>query len=730
MTAAEPSAGTGAPAGRAGRTRSMSMGTWLAVALVVVTAVSLLVGTTFTVVQATRLGRDLFETRSRALLSLQSDEVERYVAAAQRHAVALAASGTVRGAVSQFSDAYDELAEDLRPSEVEGATETLSSYYRTALVPTLETVERQPVPVSRLLPSRDAGRYLQSLYTVPDPLDDVAVGERTDADDGSAWSAVHAEVHPRLAQTVAELGFADLALITPDTGTVVYTTGKLPDLGTSLDVGPYSGSVLAQGYRMVRDQPEQGQALITDIAAYAPDGGEPASFAIVPVYEQDQLLAVLAARISLDEINRIMSAGERWRESGFGRTGETFLVGADGRMRSIARPFAEDPERYLQTVARAGTATPGERTAMEATGTTVPIQKVFTDEEMAAVASGDPDLVDPTGYQGQDVRTAATPLDVAGLDWSVIAQVTEEEFVAPLLTYRRAATVAAAIVILTLAFFAVAWSRRTFQPIRAVSERLRRIREDDDPGPVEVAPGAAAEFAELAQSVDEMIDTLRRRRAEVDAAIAERRATMRALLPATVADRLDAGDRRVVEEISRASVVVLTVDGLGRLLSQGDAGSRRETMERIVGVLDPLAERHGLVRVKLLGDAYFAGCGLDRPYLDHAARSVAFAVAAHEAVRQLTDGLAAPVRLSAGVDSGPVVVGLTGSSMLVFDVWGDTSTTAHHLAQRALPGETLVSDRTHDLLPAGVDAVRDDGAQPAAWGVRQPADAATEESRA
>lgn len=731
MTSTEPAGAAEArQENRPARATSVSMGTWLAIAIVAVTALSLLLGSILTVTQATRLGENVLQQRARALLALQADEVERYLGSAQRHVAALASSGTVRDGAPRFSAAYDDLADDVGAPEVEDATDAVSSYYRAEVIPQLEAVTGEPVTVRQLLPSRDTARYLQRLYTIPDPVTSATVRERTDADDGSAWSAVHADVHPGLAEAVAQLGFADLALIEPDTGTVVYTTAKLPDLGTSLDVGPYSGSVLAQGFRAVRDQPEPGEVLITDVAPYGPAGGEPAAFMIAPVVEQGRLRAVLAARISLDEIDRIMTANGRWREAGFGATGETFLVGADGRMRSVARAFVEDPERYLQTVAQAGTATAGARDAMQAVGTTVPIQEVFTEDEMAAIAAGDPELVDRLGYRGQDVRTEVAPLEVAGLDWTVVAQVAEDEFAAPLLTYRRAAIVAAVIVVLVLAFVAVAWSRRIFRPVRAISERLRRIRQDDDPGPVTVSGGAPAEFAELAQSVDEMIDALRRRRAEVDAAITERRETMRALLPATVAERLDAGDRRVVDEIDRASVVVLTVEGLGRLLQRDDGGSGRHTMDRIVGTLDPLAERHGLVRVKLLGDAYFAGCGLDRPYLDHAARAVAFAVAAHEAVAQLTDSAAAPLRLSAGVDSGPVVVGLTGSTLLVFDVWGETSTAAHHLAQRALPGQTLVSDRTHGLLPPDVDAVEDDESDPVAWRVLRAVDTPAEESYA
>jgi class 3 adenylate cyclase len=704
------------------------MSTWLAVALVVVTALSLLLGTVITVFQATRLGERVVQARAQVLLSLQANEVERYLAAAQTSATVLASSRTIREAATRFGDAYQELGPQLRPSDVESATDALTAYYRAGLVPALEEVTGNDVSVPQVLPSRDAARYLQSLYTIPDPTAGVPARERVDAEDGSAWSAVHAELHPDLLQTTEQLGFDDLALITADTGTVVYTADKLPDLGTSLDVGPYSGSVLARGFRAVRDQPEAGAVLVTDIAQYGPAGGAPAGYVVAPVFDGQELVAVLAVRISIDEIDRIMTAGGRWDEAGFGKTAETFLVGADGRMRSVARPFVEDPERYLEMVEQAGTATAQQREAMLATGTTVPVQEVFTDQEMIAVAAGEPGLVDPVGYRGEEVRTAVAPLDVAGPDWTVVAQTTEAELAAPLLTYRRSAVVAAVIVIVALAFLAVAWARRTFEPVRAISERLRGIREGDDPGPVPVGGRTPAEFAELAGSVDDMIDALHRRRAEVDAAIAERRTTMHALLPASVAERLDAGDRRVVDEISRASVVVLTVEGLGRLLHGDDAESGRATMDRIVGALDPLAEHHGLVRVKLLGDAYFAGCGLDRPYLDDAARATSFAVAAHEAVAQLTDGLSEPVRLSAGVDSGPVVVGLTGSSLLVFDMWGETSTAAHHLAQRALPGETLVSARTHALLPPTIDAVPYDGPGPPAWRITQPVPAAAEEA--
>ncbi len=704
----------------------LSMGTWLAIALLGVTVTALVVSSVVTMSRTSNLADDVLGERARALLGLQAGEVGRYLRTAQARTATLAATGTVREAARRFDATYAEL-EGLNPAVVDAATADVAAYYRDDVIPQLEDVTGETIGLRRLLPAGDAARYLQSRYTVPDPASDVAPSEVADARDGSAWSAVHAELHPVLSEMAAQLDFEDLYLIAPDTGTVVYSVGKATDFATSLDVGPYSGSVLAQGLREVRDEPEPGVAVPTDVAPYAPDGGRPAGFTLAPVLDDGRLLAVLAAKISLADVDLIMTVDREWVDAGFGRTTETFLVGADGRMRSVSRAFVEDPADYLRAVAQAGTATPAERRAMADTDTTVAFQQALTADELAGAASGGTGVTEVTSYLGRDVLAASQPLDVPGLDWLVTMQVTEEQVAAPLEDYRRTTVVAVAVIVLLVSFVAVAWARRTFRPITALAERLRGIHAGDDTGPTSVGRRAPQEFAALTDSVGTMIDSLERQRDEVDAAIAERRATVRALLPATVAARVDSGDRRVVDEIAHASVVVATVNGLGRLMQRQHGTDGRELLDRVIRELDPLAAQHGLERVKILGDAYFAGCGLDTPYLDHAPRAVAFARAAQDTVRRVTADEPADLRLSIGVDSGPVTVGLTGSALLVFDMWGDTATTAHVLAQRARPGETLISERTHEMLPPDTAAVRMDEPGPSVWRIT---DAVTAEESA
>jgi class 3 adenylate cyclase len=691
------------------------MGTWLAIALLAVAIISLVAASAVTLIRASADADTLLQARSRALLSLQAREVERYLGGTRRSISALAASDRLARVADEFATAYQQL-DDLPPADVKGAEADLAAWYDSRLLPDIDLATGQAPPLRRLLPDTTAAQYLQRRYVITD-AESTADDAPPAPADGDSWSAVHAEADPALADLADATGLDDLYLIDADTGIVVYSVDKLPDFATSVEVGPYSGSLLAQAFRQVRDDPEAG-VVSTDIAPYLPTAGRPQGFVAAPVLDGDRLTAVVAARVALDEVDRIMTVGGDWEDVGLGTTGETFLVGADGRMRSVSRAFLEDSAAYLQTVADADTATIEERAAMAVTDTTAVQQRAFTDAEMAEIASDDGD---PTtaGYLGEDVWAALEPIDVPGPEWSVALQVDDAELTAPSRRYRRQTVVALAVLVLIVSFLAVAWARNVFRPIRTVAERLRDVTAGRSGPPATVPDRSPREFAVLASSVERMISALQRRRAEVETAIRERRAMVRTLLPPTVAERLDAGDSRVVDEIAQASIAVVTVNGLAGLVQRHDEARRRTLLDRIVGELDDLAGRNGLDRVKMLGDAYFAGCGLDRPYLDHAPRAVAFARAAQRAAAAIAHEVP-DLSLSIGIDTGPVTVGLTGSAMLVYDLWGDTPATAHELSQAARHGEILISDRTRAVLPSAIAVSVRNLRGRTAWRVDEP----------
>ena len=123
-------------------------------------------------------------------------------------------------------------------------------------------------------------------------------------------------------------------------------------------------------------------------------------------------------------------------------------------------------------------------------------------------------------------------------------------------------------------------------------------------------------------------------------------------------------------------------------------------MHVIVDEADDLAAVIGLERVTLTGNVYYAVCGLNTPYVDHAPRSVTFALRVRDSLRRIAREHDLDVDVSAGINSGPVTTGLIGGSRLIYDLWGDTVDDAYRIGRGARTGQILVTESTRDRLPA------------------------------
>ncbi len=194
---------------------------------------------------------------------------------------------------------------------------------------------------------------------------------------------------------------------------------------------------------------------------------------------------------------------------------------------------------------------------------------------------------------------------------------------------------------MAITFVAVRWSDRLLQPLRLISTNLRAVRAGSD---IEEGVSSAAlpddsptEFVELASDIDSMLETLATRNADAAERAAERRRLLRRILPPQAAQRAEAGERNVVDQVAHATVAVVVISGLGALMEARSADEARELLDQFVEEADALARQRGLERIRLTGDAYFAACGTVRPYIDHAARSVAFALDVRDLVRDLGD---------------------------------------------------------------------------------------------
>jgi class 3 adenylate cyclase len=620
----------------------------------------------------------------------KSYQIESYFKNIRSHIETLSETPSVIQAMEDFTRAYHQLDKvNLDPQ----AQAKLRQYYQKDFLPRLaKTKEGTPV-LESFLPQTLASNYLQYYYIADNPNQ---VGKKevlTAAKDGSDYSNVHARNHPIFRNLIQKFGYYDLFLIDPE-GNIVYTVYKETDFTSNLHHGTYSDSNLARLVREVKEAKDKNYARIIDFEAYSPSYGAPAAFIAAPIFDGSRFLGVLAVQLPVDEINNVMTGNGQWTGDGLGKTGESYIVGEDYLMRSVSRFWLETPETYLKTLRSLGVS-PLILERIRQYKTSILEQKVQTVgvEQALAGKQGTEIIKD---YRDVPVLSSFAPLKIEGLNWVILSEMDLAEAYAPIDAVARQLLIWATLLMLLVTLLAMALAGLFVKPIKRLISMARLVKggQLDAITPLDTED----ELGELSVSFQEMVGSLRHQTYLIEAKNHENEQLLLSVFPASIAKRLQRGEKNIAESMSNISVLFADLTGFSALTETLSAYEAVSILNDIVTAFDEVSERYGIEKIKTIGDSYMAVCGLSVPYLDPDRRAVDFAKEMQSIVRRFQQERGLPLSIAIGINSGDIVAGIVGRNRFIYDVWGETINQASDLKSACLAGEILVSETVHARL--------------------------------
>jgi class 3 adenylate cyclase len=174
------------------------------------------------------------------------------------------------------------------------------------------------------------------------------------------------------------------------------------------------------------------------------------------------------------------------------------------------------------------------------------------------------------------------------------------------------------------------------------------------------------------------------------------------ILPETVALELKDTGKVVPKNLDNVTVIFSDFQGFTALAETMDAAELVAEIDLCFSAFDKIISRHGIEKIKTIGDSYMAiGGGL----ISQECSACKVAIASLEMVEFMNERLRflnaqnkSGFQMRIGIHTGKVVAGVVGLNKFQYDVWGDTVNFASRLEQNGEVGKVNISAETHGLI--------------------------------
>jgi methyl-accepting chemotaxis protein len=440
-------------------------------------------------------------------------EVALYLNIIKGQILSLSDNRMIIDAMSDFKHSFNRYESDAALASASTMNSRLSDYYNTAFQTRYKEKNAGAsfdvnAALSRVSSNTKALQY-SYIANNSNPL-----GEKdklTSIQDGSLYSQYHNYYHAHFRNFLNQFGYYDIFLVEPNNGDVVYSVYKELDYATSLKTGPFANSGLAEVFNKANALTANDQFVVTDFSQYAPSYEDQAAFIASPIFEGTSKVGILIFQLPVDRINAMITNDGEWVEKGHGKTGQTYLVGSDNRVRSILRPFVENKDAFLSALKKSGR---DEHLIAEMNMHDTTIGFMPVDSQLAqSLSAGQSGVMEVKNYAGEHVWTAYSPLGVEGFNWGIVSEFGHEESDEPAVEIQNViliwSMIALGIIGALTWFIGSTYAKGFVAPLNYVVGSLSFIAKDIEAGNVDLTkPLSPPGNNKMAQNMAKGINTL------------------------------------------------------------------------------------------------------------------------------------------------------------------------------------------------------------------------------
>ena len=169
---------------------------------------------------------------------------------------------------------------------------------------------------------------------------------------------------------------------------------------------------------------------------------------------------------------------------------------------------------------------------------------------------------------------------------------------------------------------------------------------------------------------------------------------LRSILPDKIADKLKetTGDKSFGEDFENATLLFSDIVGFTKVSSGHNAQEIVKALNDLFSRFDERAKKMGVEKIKTIGDAYMAACGIPVANKNHAKVMINFAKGMYEDLKKYNETAQIKFSIRIGLNCGPVTAGVIGTTKFIYDVWGNTVNVASRMETAAEPNTIRITE--------------------------------------